>query len=544
MKQWLAKLFGKKNSTQQTDAGTAFPIPWESDRQSIYHFLSPYTQGSKPLPENAQTLPDESMQEGELRWVAGGMDGAFGHHGGGGSAEETAEQLLSALSAASERPSKANMQQLYAILKDESPIDYIDILMEKLPQASSLSPQKVHDLMQWLAMESPDRNPVKCAIALLAYFPTEENCALVTTLGLHEEFTLFSAVALHNMLPDESHESALVALAKRVSGWGRIQLIERLPEEVSAVTRDWLLREGYSNSVMLEYTAWDCATKGQLLTTLTRGNVDAGLLLGVGEILSALINGGPARDVHDYADSAQACHHYLALIRHAADDDVCNLLNVGVIGGFASDEDKDWELLLAQGWSDEIRQQIIDDAQAIQAQPKWREKVEKDLSASDTQGFYLAVSAAKLLGIDTWEVVFARQAASANENNWYVLMRSEDLARIEQVLLLAASQIDLAAIATGPDTQWGLGPQYQQHSALDFILQELGRFPGMGWTLINTGLHSPVIRNRHMALSAIENWSPEMLPAELHGLLETAYQQEPDEDIRERLAKVLAKDHA
>lgn len=261
MKQWLAKLFGTKNTAKKTEEGELFPRPWESHRLSIYRFLSPYVRGSEPLPENTQTLPDEDIQKGELRWVAGGMDGVFSHHGGSGATTETAERLVSALSATLLQPSQDNMRQLYTLLKDESPLDYIDVLMRRLPQESSLPVQKVHDLMVWLAIESPDRNPVKCAIALLAYFPSEQNRELVTTLGLHEEFTLFSAVALGNMLPTESHESVLVDLAKRVTGWGRIQLIERLPDDVSATSRDWLLREGYSNSVMTEYTAWDCATR-------------------------------------------------------------------------------------------------------------------------------------------------------------------------------------------------------------------------------------------------------------------------------------------
>lgn len=544
VKQWLAKLFGKKNNTESMDTGMAFPVPWESHRQSIYRFLSPYAQGSEPLPESAEKLPDDKTEEGELRWVAGGMDGAFGHHGGGGGTEETAEQLLVALSAAAESPTKGNMLKLYNLLKDASPLDYIDTLMEKLPQTSSLSPQKVRDLMQWLAMESPDRNPVKCAIAVLAFFPSEENQALVSTLGLHEEFTLYSAVALHNMLPAESHESAFLALAKRVTGWGRIQLIERLPDELSDSTRDWLLREGYSNAVMAEYTAWDCATKGQLLTVLMSGKVDAGLISGIGDILSALIYGGPARDIDDYADGALACHHYLALIRQSDDDNVRNLLAAGVIGSFVSDTEKDWESLQAQGWSADIRQKIDEDAQAILAQPKWRAVVERDLTVNNTHEFYLTTRAAKLLGIETWDVIFARQSAAAQENNWYELMQTDDPQRLERLLSLAESQFDLAAIATGPDTQPGVGYRYQQHNALDFILQDLNRFPGMGWKIIKTGLHSPVVRNRYMALNAIESWSSEQHPTELAGLLDRAIQLEPDEEIRERLEKLLAGESA
>ena len=542
MKRWLAKLFGTKNAAKQTGERELFPRPWENHRLSIYRFLSPYAQGSEPLPESAQTLPDENIQEGELRWVAGGMDGAFGHHCGSSAVTEIAEQLVRALSAVLLQTSQDNMQQLYKLLKDGSPLDYIDILMEKLPQESSLPVQKVHDLIVWLAMESPDRNPVKFAIALLAYFPSEQNRALVTTLGLHEEFTLFSAVALRNMLPTESHESALVDLAKRVTGWGRIQLIERLPDEISATSRDWLLHEGYSNSVMTEYTAWDCAIKGKLLSALMDEAVDAKLLLGAGEILSALISGGPAvYDMHNYKEGAQVCHRYLALLKQSVDDDVRNLLNAKAISEFASNDDNGWDTLVSHGWSDDIRQKIKEDVQAILAQPKWREKVNTDLSVSDNPTFYFTIRAARLLEIDPWNVLFSRQSATTEEDNWYQLMQTDDPKRIEQILVLAESQLDLAAIATGPDTQMGIGPAYRMHSALDFILQDLKRFPGMGWTLIKTGLRSPVIRNRHMALNALESWSQEQRPPELRELLEAAYQQESEKKVRERLEEAMAK---
>ncbi|MBM7344437.1 hypothetical protein [Pantoea coffeiphila] len=540
MKKWLAKIFGKANPTQSTPAGLVFPIPWEINRQSIYQYLLPYAKENEPLPEKAQILPDENRLKGELRWVAGGIDGAFGHHGGGSTAEETAEQLLDMLIAVLEHPSKSNMQKLYALLTDESPLDYIDLLMEKLLQSPSLSPPKLCDLMHWLAVESPDRNPVKCAIALLAYFPSDENKTLVATLGLHEEFTLFTVVALRNMLPAECLEEALFKLAKRVTGWGRIQLIERLPDDVSAATKDWLLREGYSNSVMLEYTAWDCATKGQLLTALTNDNVDSGLLIGAGDILSVLINGGPARDIDDYADGAQACHRFLALVRQTADDNINHLLNAGIIGDFVNDKDKNWESLLAKGWSKELRQKMSDDAGVILDQPKWREKVEKDLTLSENP-HYLTIQAAKRLEIDYWGAIFASQSLCPEVSNWYELMQTESVERLEQILALAESQLDLPAIATGPDTQMGLGPQYQQHSALGFILQDLKRFPGKGWKLIKTGLCSPVIRNRHMALNALENWPLEKHPVELHELLVAAYQHEPEEGIRERLEKALSE---
>jgi hypothetical protein len=42
--------------------------------------------------------------------------------------------------------------------------------------------------------------------------------------------------------------------------------------------------------------------------------------------------------------------------------------------------------------------------------------------------------------------------------------------------------------------------------ALDFILQDLRRFPGKGRPLIRAGLQSPVVRNRNMTVRALAAW--------------------------------------
>jgi hypothetical protein len=70
-------------------------------------------------------------------------------------------------------------------------------------------------------------------------------------------------------------------------------------------------------------------------------------------------------------------------------------------------------------------------------------------------------------------------------------------------------------------------------------LQDLKRFPGRGWELIKTGLRSPVVRNRNMALQAFLAWSRDQWPAEALGLLQQAARTEPNEDLRGRLEKAI-----
>ena len=108
-----------------------------------------------------------------------------------------------------------------------------------------------------------------------------------------------------------------------------------------------------------------------------------------------------------------------------------------------------------------------------------------------------------------------------------------------EVIEFAEANIDLAAIATGAGDELGLGRGFEPHSCLDFVLQDLRRFPGKGAILIETGLKSPVVRNRNMAVAALAGWSRPEWPDGLEESLERAAGCEPHEDVRERMRKAL-----
>ena len=57
--------------------------PWK-DYSSIFEHVKNNIDSTGKLSDNGDKLPDDSrrFKEDELRWVSGGMDGAFGHHGG------------------------------------------------------------------------------------------------------------------------------------------------------------------------------------------------------------------------------------------------------------------------------------------------------------------------------------------------------------------------------------------------------------------------------------------------------------------------------
>lgn len=543
---WLRSLLGRPADSIDTNAVVLQKRPleaWPGDRQSLYRFLTRYADQSDGLPDDATTLPDEvPAAEGEMGWSAGALDGVFGHHGNTGQSEEV-EQLLGKLRAACDSPNAPATIILYEHLCRASPLEYLDVLIERLPDYPGISREKLESLSLWLATEAPDRAPVKFAMAMLGILGNRSHADILTTLGLHEEFTLYAAVALGNLLPPTEAEQRQWQLARKVHAWGRIHLVERLAATHNLQIRDWLLREGYRNDVMYEYLAYSCAVGGQLAAALSVPAVglDEDLLNSAAEILSALLCGGPARDIRDYADGAWACDSYLLQVTNRRSDSLQSLETTGQILDFLNGEE-DWDTLEQSGWTEQARERLAARAQAFVDDPKWPQTVLAALQQSDRQQVWQGISAARLLDLDIWEPLFLRQAEKRGEH-WYQLMQTHDNERMRRVLDLARQQLDLAAIASGPGETLGLGPAYRLHSDLDFILQDLDRFPGEGWDLIRTGLQSPTVRNRNLALKAISAWPREIWPGDALRMLRKCQQSDPVEGIRQRCEELLKEQH-
>jgi hypothetical protein len=111
--------------------------------------------------------------------------------------------------------------------------------------------------------------------------------------------------------------------------------------------------------------------------------------------------------------------------------------------------------------------------------------------------------------------------------------------RLAEVIAFAEQSIPLEEIATGPADETGLGPGWEHHQCLDYVLQELRKFPGQGMRLIQSGLRSPVVRHRNLAVAALAAWGQDHWRDDFHGALETAAKIEPDEDVRARMEKTL-----
>jgi len=515
------------------------PAPW-GDRKSIYeHLKARAGKGSRGLVDGVEDLPDESKHERPkgIRWAAGALDGVMGHHTGSGDASP-ADEVFDALLAVLKKADGKTLGGLYGALTRSSALQYIDAFQEKLMDDPEIDRDRLHRLAQWLEKGAADREAVKIAIALLGMVATADDIEIFLILGRHDEFTLFCAVAITASV--DPPDATLWELAKHVEGWGRIQVVERLAKTQDPRIRRWMLRSGFRNSIMHEYLAHTCAVAGDLRQELDADRIDDELLSGACDLLRALIGGrgGPAAGIDDYDDGAAVTERFLHHLKLRASR-LAEYLAVLDLRKYLEEEDADWKDRESKGWTEEFRAQLLKDSVLLLGRPLWRDLALRGLVSSDPVEFGDASSAAKSLGIDAWEHHFRRFQEGDGYSSWCVV-QTDRADQFDQVIDVLERTLPFGEIETGPAEELGLGAEFAAHQRLGTVLQELGRFPGKGWRLLRAGFRSPVVRDRSMALRALQAWPRSAWPADAEALLRRAAAEEPDARVREDLTKALS----
>ena len=506
-----------------------------TSEEPLLAYIRRHLDAAGRLSDDGLDLPDtKAVGSNELRWAPGALDGVLGHHGDPGDHERRAKDVAELVMRASARPTGRRLRTLHEALVDQNALNIVDQLIDELVH---LGPDidGVRHVGHWLASTSPSRDPVKIGLALLGATGLHGHVDVIRTLGAHDEFTLYAAIALKNGLSEP--DSELWALAASVDGWGRIECVHRLRGTQDPQIKSWLLREGYKNSVMTEYTAFVAADTGGLLAALEQEPVDRALLTTAGELISALIAGGPAQDIEDYADGADTIERYLTLMRSRAET-LDDYRAVAAIRDFVDDEQR-WEDH-RQGWSVSRREAFHAVSVEILGQHHWHDRVATVLTSETEDGFFnAALVVARDLGIDTFEVNFRRLEEDPLGSVWFDAWRDADTERARRLAELALARLPLAEIATGPGDALGVGPQFKAHGALDWSLQALRDHPGVGGDLLIAGLQSPVTRNRNMALNAFQRWPTELWPPQARALMEATAAGDPYEPTRTLAGKVL-----
>ncbi|MDF2578230.1 MAG: hypothetical protein K0S74_1714 [Chlamydiales bacterium] len=104
---------------------------------------------------------------------------------------------------------------------------------------------------------------------------------------------------------------------------------------------------------------------------------------------------------------------------------------------------------------------------------------------------------------------------------------------------MAEQKLPLTEIGTRASLQIGISADYQDHFYLACILQQMSHASGKGINLIKTGLTSPVIKNRFLALEVLQAWNRDDWSQDLISFLRQSSYNEPNQYLKSDMQKLL-----
>ncbi|MDR6688253.1 hypothetical protein J2Y41_003839 [Arthrobacter sp. 1088] len=507
----------------------------------LAHILAHLDPDGSGLIPGGEDLPDaESGSLNEIRWAPGAWEGILTHGFGISSDEETAAAMSGLISRNILRGFRAeDFDALYGLARSKEFIfSYIDVL-STVSSSHALSGAGIRQLGRRLVREGQHREPVKLGIALLGLIGDNADRELLLTLGRHEEFTLYCAIAISNVEPPDSRDKVLLSMAKSVEGWGRVHAVERLEGSTNPEVQERMLSDGYRNIVGSEYTAYIVATTGKPAEALANPDVTLHLLDAAAEILGALSNdaGPPVQRMDDYLEGPLALERFIThveqhgprLSHFTATEDIAVFLR----------REQNWEAGKDSRWTISIREEFASRCERINQHPGWAALAEKGLISANNTEFYKAERIARALGLDTYPAHWRRVQSYPCDSSWFALLQEVDEHRLPAVLAYARQSLPLGELGSGPDDKDAQSDRFRAHHALDTIVTGLAKFPGEGWDLVETCLRSPVIRNRNMAINTLEAWTPTHWGPNVLTALLRAHAAEPDDKLRQRLDSLI-----
>lgn len=531
IKKWFKNNFAKKTSQQYND--------WRTEN-SILHFLYSHLDVNGKLTDDANTLPDERKNEHTITFAPGLKDALLGAVDESEGAKNRIDELIKNLKKIANHGDKESDAKFYKLITDnENVIGIIDNFIVGLGNTALPIEPYLINYAKDLIRKSNHRNAVKFGIAILGKCQDPTVLNDIKILGLHDEFTVFSTIAIANL----SHQPIddLWNLAKKVDGWGKIQLVDRLVNEnLSPSIKDWLVLEGYKNNIMHEYLAYTCALYGELHIKLERDQIDHQLYRAASEIIEALLSDqSPSEDITSYPFAAKVIQGFIKHTPiHATN--VSDFYVLQLIHEYLNDLLLDFSDQAENGWTQDIISNLLIETHQLIKRRDWSNSIYEGLKSEDKNLYWHAKQMSLKLGIDMSNDVWAKLKSNPAESIfWYDVTHYSKPEQADQIIDFALIHLPLNEISLGVNGSMGSKMNHHVINSLDYITTFLEKYPGKGEQIILAMLNCPVLQIRNMVIHTLkkwnqENWTPEILTA-----VQKLSEIEPNVDTRESVRKLL-----
>lgn len=156
--------------------------------------------------------------------------------------------------------------------------------------AARVDTERARQTGRWLVRYGTDRCSVTVGLALLAVVGTADDIPLIQTIGLLSD--RFGPLAAHAFERQTGGVEALLWLAGRVTGWGRVYVVEALCRLDDPTARPWLLRRACDGDFLNGYFAGKVATVARLHEALADLDTDSEMVDHIGRLLHLMSDCG------------------------------------------------------------------------------------------------------------------------------------------------------------------------------------------------------------------------------------------------------------
>ena len=454
------------------------------ENNSIYNRIKEALQPDGTLP--GDFMLRQSPSQG-LQFADGAMDGTIRYHMGPTENPDISGLTLVLEMASQERFRDSANALITHFQQGGMMLPVMDALQDWVyDHTEKLSPEALGRFARTLLVQSADVESVKFAITVLEILdqePTEELKEILLTLAASEELTLFCLFLLSSFAEGND---IIYSLAKKLKGWGKIHAVSML-KPATPDMQSWLLKEGWQNEIMPEYSAIVAIKRGKLLDELTKGTANKEMFSLAGQLIDASLADSPVPGLGKYKYTDELLAAYLTWAKQYANEveDYSTIFDIRdfVENGSLVGKDK-----------------LLNSCNALLESESCIHCLESAMDMGE--GFYLG----KALGLDYGKR--AMETLRREWNNKYDLidLLLPDKQFVDEVIAIFEEELPLEEMASGPANELGNSEEYLDYAILSYVIQGLKNVPGKGENLICTGLYAPVIGCRNIALSTIEAW--------------------------------------
>ena len=293
------------------------------------------------------SLPND--EEG-LKYIDGAKDGICVYHMG---AAEITQKDIEEINTVITLANTGDYDQADIVLEKLCErlrvVNFIDELQDCILARKDEIEDKFYIYSLHLMTQSANIECVKAGMMIQELFgQSDEVKGMVRTLGLSDEFTLYSVFIMRNW---ENGNTEIMNIAKSVNGWGKVHAVHYIEPDTEEI-KYWLLTGAVSNDVMPAYSGWDCYKKADVEAILKKDGLTYEELEGVLSIVDAILDEGPVLGISNIENPKEIL---LAVLNHSIKHLLLSSENCNVISNISDwqkenlvDENCEIELLVNQ----------------------------------------------------------------------------------------------------------------------------------------------------------------------------------------------------